>query len=572
MASVIGAKNILENIDSRIASSENDIWYGSAAINVEQQTSLFLASSNRANWPSVPLIEEQLKKLDQLLNRKDSYQRVIDSYALSVQYCNELIARHNAGDESVTNQQILVAKNNVNIFKSNLLKEESLIKTELNEIKYLGSYNPSRVRNEYDIYKINITDVSSEIITALNKAIVVLNDAKSDILASKYDSVSLKSVNGKLVRPFNIGVCRDRISKNIDRLVSNIDRLIQVVQRHLDNITAFENGESVEIPLESSEASTQEDTSANTEPKKEEYKVQKGDTLVGIAATYGITWKELYDANKDKIPDGDPRKLEIGTNLVIPGVTSDSSTPVETTPTTEVIGNEKLEASSEIPILNPLRTFDEVSKNNWAVDCEYIVEGEYSMPFKVNENGKMVDKNGIPITVSSKMASRYDNNIYDGGSGRRNHKGTDFIGGANDKGTEIFSVGSGIVIQSVDNQDYSKKNYGNYVRILHEVEDENGNITYVVSTYAHLADPSVKVGDVVNDSTIIGTMGSTGNSTGAHLHLELATTSLTEEEVSGKTKEEIISLVQEKGIDTEYNFGDGNYYNMGQYYKNKTLI
>ena len=124
----------------------------------------------------------------------------------------------------------------------------------------------------------------------------------------------------------------------------------------------------------------------------------------------------------------------------------------------------------------------------------------------------------------------------------------------------------------MDNQDYSKKNYGNYVRILHEVEDENGNITYVVSTYAHLADPSVKVGDVVNDSTIIGTMGSTGNSTGAHLHLELATTSLTEEEVSGKTKEEIISLVQEKGIDTEYNFGDGNYYNMGQYYKNKTLI
>lgn len=570
MASVIGAKNILENIDSRIASSENDIWYGSAAINVEQQTSLFLASSNRANWPSVPLIEEQLKKLDQLLNRKDSYQRVIDSYALSVQYCNELIARHNAGDESVTNQQILVAKNNVNIFKSNLLKEESLIKTELNEIKYLGSYNPSRIGTEYDIYKINITDVSSEIITGLNKAIVVLNDAKSDILASKYDSVSLKSSNGKLGRPFNIGICRDRIIKNIDRLVSNIERLIQVVQRHLDNITAFENGESVEIPLESSETSTQEDTSANTEPKKEEYKVQKGDTLVGIAATYGINWKELYDANKDKIPDGDPRKLEIGTNLVIPGVTSDSSTPVETTPNTEVIGNEKLEASSEIPILNPILSFNDLSKTNWNVECDNVMEGTYDAPMAVN-NGVMVDKSGTPITVSSKMDPRYDNNIYDGPNGDYyySHKGTDFIGGSNDKGTNISSIGPGVVIKSVDNQEYG---LGHHVRVLHEIVDENGNVTYAVSTYAHLVDTNVEVGQVIDQNTVVGTLGNTGNSTGPHLHLELAKVPLTEEEVYGKTTEEILTLVQEKGIDDESDYGKGNYYDMGEYYNQQNLL
>ena len=56
--------------------------------------------------------------------------------------------------------------------------------------------------------------------------------------------------------------------------------------------------------------------------------------------------------------------------------------------------------------------------------------------------------------------------------------------------------------------------YGNIVTL----RDESGN-TY---KYAHLAKMTVKKGQVIPPGTLIGTVGSTGDSTGAHLHFEAA--------------------------------------------------
>lgn len=57
------------------------------------------------------------------------------------------------------------------------------------------------------------------------------------------------------------------------------------------------------------------------------------------------------------------------------------------------------------------------------------------------------------------------------------------------------------------------ESYGNKI----EVDHGNGLYTF----YGHLAAFEVSVGDKVLESQKIGTMGSTGNSTGAHLHFEL---------------------------------------------------
>lgn len=49
------------------------------------------------------------------------------------------------------------------------------------------------------------------------------------------------------------------------------------------------------------------------------YVVKKGDTLAGIARKmYGDSgkWKKIHDANKVRVPD--PKKLKVGTKLVIP--------------------------------------------------------------------------------------------------------------------------------------------------------------------------------------------------------------------------------------------------------------
>jgi murein DD-endopeptidase MepM/ murein hydrolase activator NlpD len=60
----------------------------------------------------------------------------------------------------------------------------------------------------------------------------------------------------------------------------------------------------------------------------------------------------------------------------------------------------------------------------------------------------------------------------------------------------------------------SQQEYGNYVMI----KTPKGN--YII--YAHLKKPSdLKPNDIVKVSTLIGQMGSTGKSTGPHLHIEM---------------------------------------------------
>ena len=60
---------------------------------------------------------------------------------------------------------------------------------------------------------------------------------------------------------------------------------------------------------------------------------------------------------------------------------------------------------------------------------------------------------------------------------------------------------------------YSTVGYGGRVIIDH-------NIDYV-TLYAHLSQAFVREGDVVRKGQVIGLSGSTGNSTGPHLHFEV---------------------------------------------------
>ena len=93
-----------------------------------------------------------------------------------------------------------------------------------------------------------------------------------------------------------------------------------------------------------------------------------------------------------------------------------------------------------------------------------------------------------------------------GGIGSTNHKGTD-IGRVN-YNSSIYAAKAGTVIIS----EYSSS-YGNYVVISHGP----GNTTL----YAHMSSRKVSVGQKVNQGDVIGITGSTGNSTGPHLHFEV---------------------------------------------------
>ena len=81
------------------------------------------------------------------------------------------------------------------------------------------------------------------------------------------------------------------------------------------------------------------------------------------------------------------------------------------------------------------------------------------------------------------------------------------------KTIEIYPIASGVVFA---------KYYDNAGALVLKIR-HNVNGRYIYSTYAHLSAWYVNVGQTVTPDTLIGRMGNTGNSTGAHLHLELTT-------------------------------------------------
>lgn len=89
--------------------------------------------------------------------------------------------------------------------------------------------------------------------------------------------------------------------------------------------------------------------------------------------------------------------------------------------------------------------------------------------------------------------------------GRELHSGLDMSAAT---GTPIRAALSGTVTKSC-----RTNSYGNYTVIDHG----NGMTT----AYAHQSERLVKVGDTVTVGQVIGLVGSTGNSTGPHLHLEV---------------------------------------------------
>ncbi len=88
---------------------------------------------------------------------------------------------------------------------------------------------------------------------------------------------------------------------------------------------------------------------------------------------------------------------------------------------------------------------------------------------------------------------------------RAMHEGLDFVA---ETGTPVVAAAAGIVAVSEQQNEY-----GNIV----EIDHGNGLST----RYAHLSKRLVKVGDVVFKGHQIAEVGSTGRSTGAHLHFEV---------------------------------------------------
>lgn len=91
------------------------------------------------------------------------------------------------------------------------------------------------------------------------------------------------------------------------------------------------------------------------------------------------------------------------------------------------------------------------------------------------------------------------------------HYAIDMVPGA---GTPIYSIADGVVIDHVD----GFGSWGNYVRIQHVIDGRT-----VISSYAHMQTGSspLVIGERIGVGEFIGLVGSTGQTTAPHLHLEI---------------------------------------------------
>lgn len=193
-----------------------------------------------------------------------------------------------------------------------------------------------------------------------------------------------------------------------------------------------------------------------------EHTVKSGDTLIGIAKKYGVGTEAILAYNSLESSSA----LKIGQDLLVPGGQLIAPAPTSTSRTLAV-----RDIFTTAPVGSSGTTKPAAGATmSWPTDLHYIVRG-----LSWNHTGVDIDCNGR----------------RDGSSTNDNYSAMDGI---------VQFAGS-------------KGGYGYAV----EVDHGNG----LVTRYGHFHSLYVKKGDVVTTGTPLGRCGSTGNSTGTHLHFEV---------------------------------------------------
>ncbi len=256
----------------------------------------------------------------------------------------------------------------------------------------------------------------------------------------------------------------------------------------------------------------------------EQYVVQKGDTVIGIAQKFGLQPQTILWGNLDSLAD-DPHRLQIGQKLnVLPldGVLHEWRAGEGLNGIAKVYG-----VTPEDIIQWPGNhlsqdTIGDYAHPNIPIGTRLMVPGG-SRPFISWSAPLMSRKDPAQSKI---FGSGYCGTITDGfiGNGtfawpttekylsgydfspETNHWGIDIAGAM---GNPIYATDSGVIVYA----GWNDWGYGNAIVIDHGDGWQ--------SLYGHLSQINVACGASVSQGATIGAMGSTGRSTGPHLHFEL---------------------------------------------------
>jgi len=252
------------------------------------------------------------------------------------------------------------------------------------------------------------------------------------------------------------------------------------------------------------------------------YTIQTGDTLFGIAEKFGLQPETLLWSNRHILGDN-PENIFPGVEILIPPIDGaiyqwNSGDGLNTVSnfykvTPDVIldwpGN-KLDRNTigDLSLPNiPAGTFVFVPGGRGEF-TDWLPKYTRDKPATSSISGSAcgvitsgyIGYGTFVWPTTERYLSGFDYNPS------TNHRGIDIAGRL---GNPIYAVDAGVIVYS----NWNENGYGNLIVVDH------GNGWQ--SVYAHLSDFARYCGDNVEQGETIGYMGSTGNSTGPHLHFEL---------------------------------------------------
>jgi murein DD-endopeptidase MepM/ murein hydrolase activator NlpD len=255
------------------------------------------------------------------------------------------------------------------------------------------------------------------------------------------------------------------------------------------------------------------------------YTVQSGDTLFGIAGAFGLAPETVLWSNYRVLKDN-PEMLSIGLQLIIPPANG-LITEAEIGDTVDIIAR-RYKVTPQAIITEPLNGLTAVD-HMLPTGKQLFVPGgqrelviwEVPKPVEVRRNvatGVRVYSVGtcgeiaIPPLGTGGFVYPTGRSGLSGYDFTSTHPGLDFAGSLGDN---IYAADSGTVIFAGNSLNAVGQyvGYGKYIVIDHG----DGYQTL----YAHASQSNVTCGQQVLQGSVIGAIGSTGNSTGPHLHFEI---------------------------------------------------
>ena len=344
--------------------------------------------------------------------------------------------------------------------------------------------------------------------------------------------------------------------------------------------TVVEQGESVDDEASAPDVAAVPEKSED--PSTKIIRIERGDTLLGLLARLAIPAAEAHDAMSALSKVYNPRHIKVGDEVTVnfdkTGVFSgfefdpdlersvrvernskgggfkaasvnhalSTDTMAATTKIESSLYDSGVKAGIPVSIMSPLvkalahsidfqrdvrsgdtlRVLYEVKRNPDGVVvrtgrilfAEVTVRGQatpvYLYRYKdgreeyFDKDGKSLRRSLLRTPVNgARVSSGYGMRQHPVLGYSKMHRGVDF---AAPTGTNIYASGDGVIVER-----RYKGSYGNYIRIRH-----NGNLS---TAYAHMSRfvAGLSVGSRVRQGQVIGYVGSTGRSTGPHLHYEV---------------------------------------------------